>query len=113
MMTLKNGKFWKNGSIVHIEHGNKEQIYLLDKVSKLMDVGILARVYDGYIDDQNTSVSFKCVCGTDYRKEFTSNEFNQFTTDIFKCASCDLEYIIDGEEYEPFVVVKLKNKRKK
>lgn len=101
MMTIKNGKFFKDGVQVPIEHGNKEQIKILNKIREMSE--------DGFTPDIRVrkiiSMGFRCICGS-------GNDFDDFTVmdedDIPEniivgekdtCNNCGIEYkvIYDGE----------------
>jgi len=82
-MTVKDGKFYKNNQQVPIEHGNKEQIELMQRVNEMVTEGFYPEVRIM----QKVSLEFECVCGA-------TNEFNSFTeVDI----DDDAERMIRGE----------------
>lgn len=60
-MTIRNGKFYdSDGNVVPLEFGNKDQIYLLDRVRALQDEGEeLATFADG----KRLALGINCVCG--------------------------------------------------
>lgn len=100
-MTIKNGKFFKDGVQVPIEHGNKEQIKVLKRIEEMSNgftpqIEIVKRV----------SMLFTCVCGA-------ANNFDDFTEmengddpdaiilhEKDHCYNCGLEYkvIVDYEQ---------------
>jgi len=110
MMTLKHGKFYDGDVKVPIEHGNKDQILLLEKVNALMTTGCLLRGFDDEdLDGEIQTVTYKymCVCGHMTIKTYSYEENNELETDKFTC-DCKLKYKIEACEFlEFFTVIKL------
>jgi len=106
-LILKNGSFYRDGEKVPLEFGNKEQIKMLKKIKELSGDGVLAKVDE----DELISLEYVCLCGTPFRKQYTYDQWNEFQHDKFICAGCDLKYFLDGEVFNPFVVVKLDKKK--
>lgn len=110
MMTLKEGKFYKDGERYPIEFGNKDQLQLLDKVQALMHDGCLLRGNtDEDLDGEIEEVEYKyiCVCGHITKKKYSYEENLELEIDKFKCA-CNLSYKIEPCDFsEFFVVIKL------
>ncbi len=60
-MKLKQGKFYDEaGNVVPLEFGNKEQIYLLDRVRTLQSEGEELTVFS---DKTSLALGINCVCG--------------------------------------------------
>jgi hypothetical protein len=112
MMTLKNGTFYKDGVKVPIEFGNKEQIALLEESQELMGDGVLARI-DESGDDDHTALEYQCICGTWFRRDYDLNTWNDLQHDTFICTGCGLHYVLDGESFNPFVVVRFDSRHMK
>ncbi len=101
LMTIKDGKFWKDNKEVPIEHGNKEQIELLARVTSMQEEGF----YPEVVIKQKVCMQFECICGA-------TNDFEDFeeldldddpsfmlngSTD--RCHNCGLTYkVIDDDQ---------------
>lgn len=107
-MTFKNGSFYLNGEKVPLEFGNKDQLALMNKAEALKE-GALAYV-DFSSDDDDTALEYTCLCGCRFRREYKIEEWNELQKDKFRCKDCDMKYIIDGEKYEHFVIVRFDKK---
>lgn len=86
MMTLKDGRFYKDGQPYPIEFGNKDQILLIEKVKQLKGVGISPRLI---FDDQTMIIDtarLLCVCGSTI--ELKGFEEGQ----IIRCTGCKFTY---------------------
>jgi hypothetical protein len=60
-MILKQGKFYDSaGNVVPLEFGNKEQIYILDRVRTLQTEG---EELSTFADGNNLCIGINCVCG--------------------------------------------------
>lgn len=85
-MTLKDGKFYKDGEPYPLEFGNNDQIQLIEKVRALKDGGISPRL----IFDEQTMIidtaRMTCVCGSIV--EIKGFEEGQ----IIKCTGCKFTY---------------------
>jgi hypothetical protein len=88
MMTIKNGKFFKDGVQVPIEHGNKEQIKLMKQVEEMTLWGFTPEI----TIVKSLEMHFKCICGA-------FNHFNDFTK---MDEADDPDYIIEGEKDKCF-----------
>lgn len=74
-MTYKQGKFYDNlGNPVRLEHGNKEQIEIINRVHALRS-GVLYPQLG----------AFTCHCGCSYKPVFEDRK-------IFKCPECNQKY---------------------
>ena len=81
MMTIKHGKFYKDGVQVPIEHGNKEQIVIMKRIEEMQDG------FDPEISiKKKITMQFKCVCGA-------KNDFDSFT----ELDENDPDFLIRGE----------------
>jgi len=100
LMTIKDGKFWKDNKEVPIEHGNKEQIALLAKVNEMQTDGI----YPEIAITQKVSMQFECICGA-------TNDFDEFDDididddpgsmlrgSVEKCHNCGVTYKVCTDE---------------
>jgi transcription elongation factor Elf1 len=59
-MELKGGKFFSNGVEIPIEIGNREQIELLNKRAKLMEVGLPIDVQIHEVTSYTLSLKWAC-----------------------------------------------------
>lgn len=114
MMTIKHGKFYKDGVQVPIMHGDKEQIELLNKIQTLTQPGILLKGYEkDALNESNTTLCFDvvCICGDKSHLEFEYNELIEMDHSL-KCTSCGLKYTCEPFDYsDSFLVLKLKPKK--
>ncbi len=111
-MTIKHGKFYKDGIQVPIEHGNKEQIELIDKINAMQS--------DGFAPSQITVlkklyVYYQCVCGNNH--ELASAEMdedddpeNVISGDSKEC-SCGLTCEVKFDHEQDGLMLKLKPKK--
>jgi hypothetical protein len=100
-LTLKNGKFYRDGEVVKPEFGNKEQIALMEQWRKELEKGLLVRPHIEEKTIYNLSVSWECLCGVvnitkdfeDYENwEPDDDDIKDFIGDEVCCESCDKEY---------------------
>ena len=96
-MTLKDGKFYKDGQPYPLEFGNKEQIELINKVQQGKEEGFAPE-----IDLQDDEVTFSyfsdCVCGV--QTFICSSSMNNSIGRVVKCDGCSLKYrVCEDEEY--------------
>lgn len=87
MMTIKHCKFYKDGVQVPIEHGNKEQIELLNRIQNLVYRGELLKGYEkNHLDEFNSILCFNhiCICGGKTPLEYTYKEVSHFDMDKLK-----------------------------
>jgi hypothetical protein len=111
-MTYKAGKFYNEvGDAIPLEFGNKDQIDLMKKAEALNE-GVLAYI-DESGDDDETALEYTCLCGCRFRREYKLAEWNEFQKDNFTCAGCGCKYILDGEKFDPFVIVKFDKSKKR
>lgn len=106
-MILKNGKFYdKNGAVVPLEFGNKEQINLIQEkdrqITKLKTDG-----EDVEVEKETTyTVSYKCVCG--YGVEFTAegapDDDEILDGEEVACFKCKTKYILKGDRYGNYII---------
>lgn len=107
MMIIKNGKFFKDGIQVPIEHGNKEQIEILDRTQTLMNHGQLIRGNDETDEDGDGFVLYTivCLCGYKVHKRYTIEQNNCFEQEKIKCLDCNLKYVMTACEFSEFFMV--------
>lgn len=109
-LTLKNGKFYRDGKVVKPEFGNKEQIALMEEWRKELEKGILVTT-DVYLKMIHyLSISWECLCGrvneTSYHEQFedgypNEDDIKSSIGDYVCCESCDKEYelhVTNGRE---------------
>ena len=115
-MTLKDGKFWQDGKVVPMEHGNKEQIDLLNRVQNLTYPGVLLKGFVKNQDDEFNSIlqfNHVCLCGEKTQLEYTYKEVVSIDEKI-KCTSCNAIYTLEPFDYsDSFLVIKLAPKKVK
>lgn len=104
-MKLKNGKFYDDaGNVVPLEHGNKEQIAILEKHRKRMEA------FEGDGLDltitiaTKASVSFACVCGEAYLNMDNEDEGEVSAQEgligqVDTCYKCKRSYEIKEDQY--------------
>lgn len=78
-MKLIKGKFYNEGEVVPLEHGNKDQIQLLEKAAALKDGGIMWFTSDfhclcGHVLQPKPESVFKCLCGQRYKATTDEDE---------------------------------------
>jgi hypothetical protein len=74
-MTFNNGKFYNDfGQVVPLEHGNKQQVKLLNQIESLRE-GVLFSAYN----------RFTCPCGSQTNRLFSDGEG-------FTCKVCGFKY---------------------
>lgn len=101
MMTIKNGKFFKDGVQVPIEHGNKEQIEILMRIKEYSTSGLVP-LLDIY---QVVVMQFTCVCGA--INNFTFNVEDDSLETIGEedeCHDCKMKYRVFDDEDEGLVL---------
>lgn len=93
-MTLRNGKFYRGDELIPIEHGNKEQIEILETANRYADEGLVPEIRI----QQIVSLEFRCLCGA--LNEFQTEPFDiddnpevAVPGQINHCHYCDLEYV--------------------
>jgi hypothetical protein len=100
-LTIKNGKFYRDGEVVKPEFGNKEQIALMEQWRKELEKGILVTPKIEEKTIYNLSVSWECLCGrlneTTYHEQYEdwepdNDDIKDFIGDEVCCESCDKEY---------------------
>lgn len=104
-MILKSGKFYDEaGNVVPLEHGNKEQIKILEKIRKRRD----AFEGDGLSVDPDihtrVALRFKCICDEDYinieNEDYDeSSALDELPGQRSKCGRCGQEYVACQDEY--------------
>jgi hypothetical protein len=99
MMTLRNGKFFKNGDPYPIEFGNNEQIKLIDSVKKLKEHGLTP----GFIFDEEKQficgIYITCVCGSKVSCNWETEEEAYAIEGIrLKCPGCDFTFVVCTDE---------------
>lgn len=113
-LTLKNGKFYRDGEVVKPEFGNKEQIALMEQWRKELEKGLLVTPNIEEKTIYNLSVSWECLCGRvnetkDYNEyedwEPDDDDIKDLIGDEVCCENC-------GKEYELHVVKRSPNSRK-
>jgi hypothetical protein len=114
MLTLNNGKFFEDGKPVPLEFGNKDQLKMLAKATELAGDGVLARHTEfGEAGEGSVTIEYMCMCGTNFERQYSFLDWNALQTDKFTCAGCGIKYLLDGESFEPFILVKFENIKKK
>lgn len=104
MITLKDGKFYKDGEPYPLEFGNKDQILLLEKIQALQDAdGIILRVKESHIDDAPFYTSYVCVCGNHNKKYWSEKQLDKLPYK-FKCDGCELNYTLKESDFSEFVL---------
>lgn len=101
-LTLKDGKFYRGGTEVKAEFGNKEQIALLNQVRKRLENGVtLGKLAHEEVKCYIPTVRFNCLsCGklsvfkldsepTEFKSDLT--DFQLEEVDVF-CKYCKQDY---------------------
>jgi hypothetical protein len=90
-MTLKDGKFWQDGKVVPLEHGNKDQINLIEKVNVLRTEGSIGPLVFDEKKNSIVGMQITCVCGSIVSVVFQKEEDRNNTK--IKCSGCNLSYL--------------------
>jgi len=104
MITLKHGKFFKDGEPMPLEFGNKEQIKILERVERLKTEG--EEIDQEFITNEacteiiGTEWAIRCVCG-----DLVFFKADKKIIDLKSTCSCGLTFVNDKDD---FMVVKLK-----
>lgn len=99
-MTLKDGKFYKDGQPYPLEFGNKDQIALMNKFREAKENGVCADI-DLNPDNKTFSHYIKCVCGAKTKiGEYISGAQR-------KCTGCKLVYLILEDDDFGFPYIKI------
>ena len=99
-MTVKGGKFYKDNKEVPIEHGNKEQIELIQKINEMTTEGFYPEVRIV----QKVCMEFECVCGaTNEFDSFSELDIDDEPSSIIKgetdhCHYCGLRYKVMDDD---------------
>lgn len=105
MMTLRNGKFFKDGQPYPVEFGNEDQIKLLERAERLIKQGEQAQL-DFDINEHGVVISqflkIDCLCG--YWAIFKLRDDMEGAKG--KCPMCDLRYYIKVEDGEDIAYLK-------
>jgi predicted SprT family Zn-dependent metalloprotease len=103
-MIIKNGKFFKEGIEVPLEHGNKEQIKLLERVNGLLSDGDHPNIRE----IRKIEVMYRCLCGAIFEisdLELEEDEhLDTLAGNVGRCHNCDLKYILACDECGDLVV---------
>lgn len=91
-MTVKNGKFYKLGKEVPIEHGNREQIDLINRVQEMQKEGFMPELYH----ENKVTVVYSCICGTvnSFEASFGDGDTTESILDgeVDTCTECKVKY---------------------
>lgn len=99
-MTIKGGKFFKEGKEVPAEHGNKEQIELLKRANDMANEGFSPEIHIY----KKIKMEFQCLCGAIN----TFDSFNEIDLDdpdtmirgeIDHCHNCNQKYKVIEDEF--------------
>lgn len=92
-MVFKFGKFYDNlGNAVPLEHGNKEQIKILENIESLKD-GV---IFDFTSHHHKLDKEFTCLCGYSWHPQFEDQK-------IITCGQCQQTYqfYLHNDDYMP------------
>jgi hypothetical protein len=105
MMTLKDGKFYKDGNPYPLEFGNKEQIALIDKIQALQSSdGVALRVHESHLDDAPFYTSYVCVCGHCNKKYWSEEQLDNLSFK-FNCGKCQLNYSLNESDFSEYIFI--------
>jgi hypothetical protein len=118
-LVLKNGKFYRDGVIVPLEHGNIEQITLMNKelkyINSFEEVGFEPRI----IEEEKYIIEFsfkcpKCSSNISYRDEYEDYDHYLSIIDFegTSCRKCGTKYRFHLNDYHDLVVKYEKEARK-
>jgi hypothetical protein len=118
-LVLKNGKFYRDGIIVPLEHGNIEQITLMNKelkyINSFEEVGFEPRI----IEEEKYIIEFsfkcpKCSSNISYSDEY--EDYGHYLSIIdsegTSCRKCGTKYGFHLNDYHDLVVKYEKEARK-
>lgn len=108
-LTIKDGKFYRDGVIEAPEHGNIDQIKLMNDILRERELlktdGVEVDVE--VIEVFKCHVSYKCACGRSvaFKEIETDDEFyhDEFAGQKFKC-KCGNKYILAMNEENDLVI---------
>jgi hypothetical protein len=112
-MTVKNGKFFKDGKEVPLEHGDKEQIALLARVQEYLNEGEHPNIRVA----RKIEVVSRCPCGAIF--EFYGLELDEddpldlLAGETVSCHNCNIKYKLACDEYGDLVVKMLPKEKGK
>lgn len=96
-LKIKDGKFWRDGQLVPMEIGNKEQIELLQWTQSLIEELAKEGIMPNFIseDPKIDTIQFKCPCG-----ECVEANVNDDDNWQLSCDNCkrNFEYMIDEDD---------------
>ena len=97
MMTLKDGKFFKDGQPYPLEFGNKDQLSLIEKVKSVREEGAVPQQLEE--DGEFVGIRLTCVCGDHVQVDFNSlDDFYEAEGKKVKCPGCKFRYIVCVDE---------------
>lgn len=103
-MIIQDGRFYKDGKVVPLEHGNLEQIKLLKEIQDKIENGISPTI----IVTKQVRLQFKCVCGVVVEFQFDDMDEDQYL-DVLEdeqgtCHNCKQRYIVIKDENEGLIL---------
>jgi hypothetical protein len=107
MMTLRNGKFFKNGEPYPLEFGNDDQIKLIDAVTQLKDEGAVPGLIFDEAQKFICGLQLTCVCGSKIHLSWeTEEEGDEIVGTKVPCPGCDFTFKVCADEFD-FLFFKL------
>jgi len=107
-LNIVNGKFQKDGQIIPVEIGNKEQMAALENTEK-RHTSFKKGLETGYDTEINVkySTSFKCLCGSviHLNGEDDTEDDPSCLLGIEKCYSCNQSYQVYKDGFKLMVKI--------
>lgn len=107
-MTLRNGKFFKDGQPYPVEFGNKAQIELIDAVKLLKEEGAVPKLIFDTTQKFICGISITCVCGSEIASSWETEEEGYNIEGMkVKCPGCDFTFKVCADDDDDFLFFKL------
>lgn len=112
-MVVINGKFYKNGLQVPIEHGNTEQINIIERINNYMTEG----EYPEISETRLIKLYVDCTCGTEFIFKDLELEDDEFLDTLAgrkqKCTHCNNHFKLECDENGELIVKLIENTKRK
>jgi len=110
-LIIKEGKFYKNGNLVSLEHGNLEQIKLMNRelnyINSFQNEGYAPRI----IEEEKYIIEFyfkcpKCLGTIHYQDEYEDHDHYRSSIEWegTRCKKCQTKYKFHLNEYHDLVI---------
>lgn len=110
-MILRDGKFYEGDKLVPLEHGNPDQIAIMNRFLRLHEELKNGKVLDvSYQKDIVAITHFSCICGQTIWRESSVDEEEEIgeLQGICTCKKCQRKYEVFLDDDKNELMVKLK-----